>query len=225
MEKLRRIELFEHFGVMAGIVVRSNWGSQDEIYEFIKGGVFNENAKLIAPKQTHSAEIARLKNNIDTDKITADGAICESPGYCLTVRTADCIPLLFADHSALFGAVHVGWRGLAGGILDELFLEVREMGYFAEDINIYLGPSIGRCCFEVGDDVAALFESEFVEERGGRLFVDLPGAARNIIAGRGVKEANVVISEECTFCGGNNFYSYRREGAAPLQMVSYIYRP
>ena len=224
MEFIQPVEMFKSLGLSAGITLRSDWGDQSGIYDFIAEFLPDHKNEIVAPRQTHSAQIAWLDKESNQSNIKADGTISESSGLCLTIRTADCMPLLFADKSGLFGAVHVGWRGLVSGILDELFIKIRERGHLAENISVYLGPSIRNCCFEVGDDVAALFRDDFVINRDGRFYVDLPKAAGNIIAGYGVKDANVEISSECTCCGGERFYSYRRDGLAPLQMVSYIYK-
>ncbi|MEE9553289.1 MAG: polyphenol oxidase family protein [candidate division Zixibacteria bacterium] len=222
MKRLNEIEMFESLGYAAGVVGRSDWGTQERIYDFLAAGINAEKSDIIVPKQTHSADIAFVDNGPSSGVIYADGLLSESADICLTVRTADCIPLIFAEPSGLFGIVHVGWRGFAAGIIDELFVEVRNKGYNAENSSVYIGPSIGKCCFEVGDEVAVLFDYDFVSEQKGRFYVDLPKAVGNIISSYGVKETNVGMSSECTCCDGEKFYSYRREGAAPIQMVSYI---
>lgn len=216
--------MFGSLGYIAGIVEKSDWKEQDQIYDFIADRDNGRKRDIIIPKQTHSADIAVVDNNSISAGLSADGLLSESADICLTVRTADCIPLIIADSSGIFGIVHVGWRGFAAGILDELFIEVRKRGYDAENSSVHLGPSIGKCCFEVGDEVAALFDDDFIEERNSRFYVDLPGAAWNIISAYGVKETNVEISSDCTCCGGDRFYSYRRDGFAPIQMVSYIFK-
>ncbi len=216
--------MFGSLGYTAGIVEKSAWKKQDQMYDFIADRDNGRKRDIIIPEQTHSADIAVVDNNSMAAGLSADGLLSESADICLTVRTADCIPLIFADPSGLFGIVHVGWRGFAAGILNELFIEVRKRGRDAENSSVHLGPSIGKCCFEVGDEVAALFDDDFIEERNGRFYVDLPGAARNIISAYGVRETNVEISSECTCCGKERFYSYRRDGIAPIQMVSYIFK-
>jgi copper oxidase (laccase) domain-containing protein len=89
-------------------------------------------------------------------------------------------------------------------------------------MHFCLGPSIGNCCYEVGDEVAALFEDHVISKRNDRFFVDLPKALKNKLISLGVRESNVGESPGCTSCLPDKYYSYRRDGKAPIQMVSFI---
>jgi len=225
-KELRKIEMFEPMGFAAGITERDDWKSQAEVYDAIKRQFSAISPIIVSPRQTHSPDILVLEGPGAPSHPVADGVICRAAGVCITVRTADCIPLLFADPSTgIFGAVHVGWRGMAAGIIEEFFAQTAKICPTVINMLFYLGPSIGKCCFEVGDDVALLFDEAYVDNRNGRFFVDLPGLARNKISNSGVRDSNVRVAPECTFCEEGRFYSYRRDGAVPVQMVSYIFGP
>ena len=148
----------------------------------------------------------------------ADAAVTARRGTVLTVLTADCLPVLLCNESGtVAGVAHAGWRGLAQGVLertvDALSRRTRDHRWMA-----WLGPAIGPCCFEVGDEVRAAFAAEdpgateaFVPGvRPGKWQADLYALARARLAGAGV--AAVHGGGACTACEAERFYSYRRDG-------------
>ncbi len=216
---------FSSFGYTAGIVLKGRWKTQEEIYNHINTEFVGNSIKTISPFQTHSSEIAIIEKDHSSQNLSADGAISNLENVCLTVRSADCIPMLMAEPSTgFFGALHVGWRGLIGGITEELFNLSGDFKLNPEDMHFCLGPSIGNCCYEVGDEVAALFEDHVISKSDDRYFVDLPKALKNKLISLGVRESNVGESPGCTSCLSDKYYSYRRDGKAPIQMVSFIFR-
>lgn len=225
VETTGEIKIFQSLGFSAGVVSKGHWKKQEDIYNEIAGRLPETDIRIIRPKQTHSAEILQIEEIGNLSGPVADGLIADSEKVCLTVRTADCIPVLFAGKSAgIYGILHIGWRGLAGGIIESLFNRLKGLKIRPGDLVFYLGPSIGKCCFEIGDEVSALFDDVYIYKKNGRYFADLPGVSRNKIVRCGVKENDIWVSPECTFCERGRYYSYRRDGAAPLQMVSYIFK-
>lgn len=225
LESVREIEAFDAIGFKAGFIEKNRWSKQSELYDAVSRAFPDNKFEIISPRQTHSSDILFIDGNSSNPNPMADGTISRLPGICLTVRTADCVPMLFADPATgLFGAVHVGWRGFVGGIIEELFAIIRKNGSDFSNMRFFLGPSIGQCCFEIGDEVAALFDDKFVVNRDKRNFIDLPGAVRNKILSHGVNETDIRAGKDCTSCCKERFYSYRRDGEAPIQMVAYIFR-
>ena len=108
---------------------------------------------------------------------------------------------------------------MAAGVI-EAAINAMEDAYGTDpaDIAAAVGPCIGPCCFEVGEDVADVFRSDFGEsvlipaEEGGKPHVDLPKCAVEALTGRGVPEKNIDLSGDCTFCDGETYYSHRRMG-------------
>jgi len=125
------------------------------------------------------------------------------------------MPVLFAarDGSAV-GAAHAGWRGLAGGVLEQT---VRTLGVAAADLIVWLGPTISQQHFEVGDDVRTAFVSgdsgaaaAFVNNTRGRWQCDLYALARRRLAALGVRD--VFGGGWCTYADAPRFFSFRRDG-------------
>lgn len=146
----------------------------------------------------------------------ADALIVVDPGVTVSIRTADCLPILFADvRTGAVAAVHAGWRGTAAGIVGKTLDRMREeFGSKPEDVVAAIGPGIGKCCYEVGVDVA----KQFGVEQAGR--IDLAEHNRQQLLVAGVTQIEVV--SPCTYCEGETFFSYRREGERAGRMISFI---
>jgi YfiH family protein len=153
----------------------------------------------------------------------ADGYVTATVGLCLTVFTADCVPILLYDPvKKAAGAVHAGWRGTAGGIAENAVLRLaEEFGSRPGDILAAIGPSVGFCCFETGEDVPeAMLEGygdaalEYIRPHGDKKRVDLTGLNRLSLVRAGLIPSNIEVSGECTVCGGGLYWSHRRDGAS-----------
>jgi YfiH family protein len=130
-----------------------------------------------------------------------DGHATREPGLAPLVFVADCLPVALAGREGV-AMIHCGWRGLAGGIVDRGVKEVR-----AEAAAV--GPGIGPCCYEVGDEVLQAFESLGKGIADGRM-LDLREVARRLLERAGV--ARIEISDLCTSCHPELFFSHRRDG-------------
>ena len=144
----------------------------------------------------------------------ADAAVTRIAGVVLSVRTAECLPVLFADRAgSVFAVAHAGWRGLAAGVLEAT---LAAMHVPAADVSVWLGPAIGPRAFEVGPDVYATYCDTdpgaahcFVPLRENKWLADLPGLARRRLAMGGVKD--VAVDGACTYTDSDRFFSYRRD--------------
>ncbi|MEO5924728.1 MAG: peptidoglycan editing factor PgeF [Bryobacteraceae bacterium] len=145
-----------------------------------------------------------------------DALLSNELGITVSIRTADCLPILLADPvSGAVAAVHAGWRGTAAGIVGITVRRmVAELHARPENILAAIGPGIGKCCYEVGLDVAR----KLGESQAGK--VDLAENNRRQLLAAGVGQIDVV--SPCTFCEAATFYSYRREGEKAGRMISYI---
>jgi YfiH family protein len=134
-------------------------------------------------------------------------------GLALSVVTADCVPVVLADPVAgRVAAVHAGWRGVVAGVVAEA---VRALDVPPEELAAWVGPAIGACCYEVGEDVAGEVASVAGEEcvmvrPGRRPHLDLVAAVRSQLVDAGVPAPRVVL--RCTRCDPETLWSYRREG-------------
>lgn len=151
----------------------------------------------------------------------ADGLVTSVSGACLTVLTADCVPLLFFDpKKKAIGAAHAGWRGTLEGIAKNTVRALEEnFGCRPKDILAGLGPSIGPCCYEVGEEVAEKFESRFLD---GKKKLDLRKANRSQLAEAGILEKNMEDSGLCTSCQAQSFFSVRAQKGKTGRFASAI---
>jgi YfiH family protein len=155
--------------------------------------------------------------------VEADGMMTASAGVMLGIQVADCVPVLVADtKERVVAAFHAGWRGTAAGIV-ELGIEQmrRDFGSRVQDLVGAVGPSIGGCCYTVGDEVRVAFGARF--EYAEELFrsaedgvhVDLAEANRRQMIRAGLRGDAVTVLGECTACGRaegqRKYFSHRAE--------------
>lgn len=169
--------------------------------------------KVFFPEQIHGNNIIlfeRDKNN------KCDGVFTREKNVFLGVKTADCVPLILS-HKEIIGALHCGWRGLAGGILESLKNFIENEGFSLKEFFFFIGPSIGPCCYEVKEDVGNLFPDFFKDGK-----VDLKGIILNFLIKNGVKVKNIKVEYTCTFCN-KSLPSHRREKSKG-RILTGIYR-
>ena len=148
-----------------------------------------------------------------------DAVMTDLPHVCVSVSTADCIPVLVYDsrHHAV-AAVHAGWRGTAQGIAYKAVLRMQEeFGCAPEHIHAAIGPCIGRCCFEVGPEVPEAMRRSLgpdaeaaIELHGEKAHVDLKRLNRIWLERAGVQVID--ICPDCTKCQPERFWSHRVTG-------------
>jgi polyphenol oxidase len=117
---------------------------------------------LVQVKQIHSAIIHRV-DSPGYETLAGDGLITNVPGLLLAIKTADCVPVLIVDAKRhVVGAFHAGWRGTVARIVEKGAGEMRrQFGSLPRDLRVGIGPCIRRCCYSVGAEVRAEFESQF----------------------------------------------------------------
>ena len=180
-----------------------------------------------ALRQVHGSRLVRLGerkagagfSDEDAPAAEADAALVTRPGLPLAILTADCVPVAIASEAeGCFVAAHAGWRGLAAGIVD------RAMGAFEHPgrAAAAIGPAIGPCHYEVGEDVALAVAAgsdagAVVEPREGAVFLDLPGTVARVLRRAGVR--TIDRADECTACEEARFFSHRRDGVTGRQAM------
>ena len=163
----------------------------------------------------------------------ADALVTDVPGICLTVFSADCIPVLLYDPvRRVVGAAHAGWRGTAAGAAYELARVMREdYGCAPENLLAAIGPGISPCCFETHADVPDGLRSglgsaaePFIRPLpGGEKFrVDLKGANARWLQEAGLSPDHIAVSSLCTACRPDLFWSHRKMGEARGAQVAVI---
>ena len=189
---------------------------------------------VVSVRQVHGTDILVLDRAGDGNETFSgewDAIVTNRPHLLLTVRTADCVPLLLYDPvQRVVAAVHAGWRGAVAGIVPKTLLLMRRR--FGSDLGLVrlgIGPSVGPCCYEVDAPVLERLRADFanwhlvVRETGTDVaMLDLRELVRRQAEEVGVSSEWITTLRLCTMCHPDLFYSYRREGAVVGTMVSGI---
>lgn len=185
-------------------------------------------ARVVMTNQVHGVEVRAVdERDIKPDLLAptpfeADGLVTDQPRITLVIFSADCIPILLFDPvRKVIAACHAGWRGTAGAIA-RVTVEAMKSRYGCDpgDIRAAIGPGIGPCCFETDGDVPQAMEAQlgslaapFVQEvRPGRYRVDLKGINRAILLQTGLSERLIDVSQDCTCCRHERYWSHRHTG-------------
>jgi YfiH family protein len=188
---------------------------------------------IVSLKQIHSSKVITIESNPKTGE-EGDALVTTKANLALTIHTADCVPLLAFGEKAI-GACHGGWRGIAGGIIENFVARLGALGEKKENLNIAMGPSIGPCHFEVGLDVAEKLIASVPKNLLGKIlrthtnpkkkFIDLKELCRFKLLKGGLRDENILISQDCTYCDPKTYFSYRRDSdkkGQRLETVIYI---
>lgn len=182
---------------------------------------------VVRMKQVHRADVFVAKGR-PAEQPQADIAVTGDPSIALSVRVADCVPILLADRrTGAVSAVHAGWKGTAAGAAMVAVRALTEQ-YAArpEDLIVAVGPSIGPCCYEVGPELAKGFSAHpeastwFTSHTKPHL--DLWRATRDQLVRAGVPPQHIHVCALCTFDHPALFHSYRRDGAEAGRLVAAI---
>jgi YfiH family protein len=176
---------------------------------------------VLIGRQVHAAHVRRHDGPTEPSAYAepapglpeADGHATDRPGLAPLVFVADCLPVGLAASGGV-AMIHCGWRGMAAGIVRR---GVEEVGATAAAI----GPSIGPCCYEVGDEVRAAFSSLGKGLGAGRM-LDLREVARRLLAEAGVE--HVEVSDLCTSCHPELFFSHRRDHGCTGRQAGLVWR-
>ncbi|WP_106744807.1 peptidoglycan editing factor PgeF [Yoonia maritima] len=170
---------------------------------------------LVGVHQIHSAD-AVIANGPQDQHPKADAIVTATKGVALSVLTADCQPVLFADPQAgVIGAAHAGWKGALNGVLADTVSKMESLGASAPNITAVIGPCISQRAYEVGPDFMDQFtaidpklDRFFVAGSGDRFHFDLPGFGLMKLRECGITRAS--WTHNCTYSDPDRFYSYRR---------------
>ncbi|MBW1742036.1 MAG: peptidoglycan editing factor PgeF [Deltaproteobacteria bacterium] len=169
------------------------------------------------------SEELRGRGSVDYDGAIngTDAMVTNVPNTCLMILMADCVPLLFYDPSKeVIGVAHAGWKGTLGFIAQATIKTLQEhFGSSTQDIFVGIGPSVGPCCYQVGQEVVSQVEQvfgtkqHFVINRSGdgKGYLDLWEANLKQLIDVGIPEENIEIARTCTCHHRDVFFSYRYE--------------
>lgn len=174
-------------------------------------------SELATVHQVHSADAVHAERPWPQDeRPRADAMVTDRPNLLLGILTADCAPVLFADHRAVVvGAAHAGWRGALAGVTDSTISAMERLGARRENIHAAVGPCIGQPSYEVDESFRARFLEHDADN--GRFFVigpegkphfDLEAYVVHRLIAAGIGEVEALNLD--TYTDADRFYSYRR---------------
>lgn len=192
--------------------------------------------KLLVIRQVHGADVAVVRRNRPAPwaLVIADDIVSDDPDAAVCVQIADCAPILIGDRRlGVVGAAHAGWRGT---IREAAPAAVRamteEFGSNPADLVAAIGPCLGGCCGEVGDEVPQAFRDAghgqvsidrwFSPGPSGRAYLDLGRANRDQLEAAGIPPADIHIAGLCTKTHATVLHSYRADGAGAGRMAAVI---
>lgn len=189
---------------------------------------------VVSVKQVHGTDALIVDEGMPPREVLEQGwdaLVTAQSGVCLTVKTADCVPVLVHDpQCGVIAAIHAGWRGAVAGILPKTLRVMQErFSTDARHLRIGIGPSAGVCCYEVDAPVMERVREQVSDwrtvlhdARDNRAKLHLRDLVRHQAIEAGVMPDQVGAIDLCTICRPELFYSYRREGRVRGTMVSGI---
>jgi YfiH family protein len=189
---------------------------------------------MLSVKQVHGTDVLIVDQPIRQEESFEggwDALVSNQPGVMVTVRTADCVPVLLHDPvQRVVAAVHAGWRGAVAGIVPKtVALLVNRFGVAVDRLRMAIGPSAGPCCYEVDEPVLARLRDVFPEWRSvvepvgtEKARFHLRAFVRRQALAEGLRAERIATVNACTICHPGLFFSYRREGVVKSTMVSGI---
>lgn len=206
----------------------------------------------LAPMNQMHSDVVHVFRSAPGKPCKGDASATNHPKLLLAVQTADCVPILLVDpEKRAVAAIHAGWRGTLERIAEKTVGRMRlEFDSCPQDLLAAVGPSIGPCCYEVGADFVSKFTAQFAdaagyfdEPRSGEepnplqwlsmappghqpppknVHLDLRKANKSQLLAAGLREHNIFVSDLCTACHRDLFFSYRKEGAQSGRLMSVI---
>ena len=181
----------------------------------------NNTDNLAIPEQVHSTvvEFAKLPG-IYPD---VDGLVTTNSNILLTLKVADCVPVfLYEPLKRIIGLVHSGWRGTVENIVSNTIKLMQKNGAESQDIRCFLGPAIGKCCYEVDLEVSRNINDEAKEKMDYEKWkVDLHGQIRYQLTELGVPTNSIGASNICTY-ESPECHSYRRDRENAGRMYAFL---
>lgn len=178
--------------------------------------------KMTSSDQVHGTGL-RAVEDAGRDAGECDGLFTASRKVVLAMFFADCTPVFFYDPlKTAVGLSHAGWRGTCGDIASKSVRFMKERyGSEPHHLMAVIGPSIGACCFETGEEVALEFKEKLININvneyikaapdSAKFLIDLKSVNRELLKAAGLKDENIYVHDICTACEKDLFYSYRRD--------------
>ena len=193
---------------------------KDTLHFIVANQTHSDNIHIVTEDKTKGWE------NLSDAIKECDALITNLPNIVLTILTADCVPILLYDKkNHVVAAIHAGWKGTKAQITSKTITKMKEtFNSHTEDIVAAIAPSIGQCCYEVGEDVAQHFfdTPQGLRQVQEKYMLDLPHINKIQLLQSGLKEEHIEMSNICTACEVDHFFSYRKEQGCSGRFMSMI---
>lgn len=185
-----------------------------------------EERQIIIPQQVHGNGCVVIKKGERLKrKYKADALLTNRKDVFLTVSVADCLPIFVVEPKRkVVGLIHAGWHGTLLGIVPETVRKAKnEFGCEPQDLTVLFGPAIQKCCYEISEAVAILFDDDcLIRGSHQKPKLDLIKANLKQFLNCGVKREKVLVTNACTYCNKDVFHSFRRDGEKAGRMIAFI---
>ncbi len=185
-----------------------------------------EEKHIIVPQQVHGNGCLTIKKGGPLKKkYKGDVVLTDRKDIFLAVSVADCLPIFLVEpKSKVVGLIHAGWRGTLLGIAKETIRKAKnEFSCDPKNFTILLGPAIQRCCYEISETIAILFEEDCLTRMPGqKAKLNLIYANVKQFLNCGVEREKIFASNDCTCCNKEMFHSFRRDGVKAGRMIAFV---
>ena len=219
-------ELSGYSGLVHGFEQRQGSGApetREESRDRVRAALRHD-GQLHLLKQVHGATVRRAPW-VGTPE--GDAALAAEAGLLLGIETADCLPVLIVDpQRKAVAAAHAGWRGTAAAVVPGTIAALTAASSRLADLLAILGPCIGPCCYEVGDELRHAFgpaaEPFFRPGTRGRPHLDVRAMNAQQLQDAGVSAKRIHSVDHCTACRPDLYFSYRRDGPGTGRMINFV---
>jgi YfiH family protein len=209
-----------HFNLSLTVGDNADVVKENRDYFFNRLGL--STCQIAFQKQVHS-DIIKF---VETPGLVgeSDALITKIPGIGLAISAADCSPIFIYDsENKIIAAVHSGWKGAQKQILKKVLGNLNfHFKSKPENLYVYVGPSISQKNYEVGSEVAVLFDQKYLLIKEKKIYLDVLGANVDMLLKFGISKENIEVSENCTFEEKDLLHSYRRDGNNSGRMLGVI---
>ena len=183
-----------------------------------------EGTRAVYQNQIHSTNMTVVHGGEGIVR-NSDALITLQPNVLLAITVADCVPvLLYEPKKKVIASVHAGWRGTHANIASMVVKKLKDMGAKPKEIYAFIGAAASGEHYEVGEDVAHLFDKKYLKKHGeGKFLLDLKTAVLDQLLAGGLSESHVEVSPLCTIADPT-LHSYRRDGKKSGRMLAVIER-